>query len=325
MIVPVYNKKEYVARTIESICKQSYRNLEIILVNDGSTDGSEVVCMQKAAHDQRIKYITQENAGPSAARNHGLNVATGDYITFLDADDILIESAVESMMGCIQKYQADIVVTRQKIFSNGSIQTTGDSCLQSGIVEKEAFFKSLAADNIGVFWGSQGNKLYARKMISAYDLHFEIDRRHAEDFLFNLSCFKLFPRIAFLNEVTSEIYDVPASLSKQVNIESLTMWGGDVWKALTDFYKENGQERLLPYVDSIFCRIVRGAITEQNRNRSPSIKNTYQIVVNCAKTPWIAECIKNACSDNYRQRIIIRCFQVKAYWILALMYYVTKG
>ena len=87
VIVPVYNVEAYLAQCIDSILAQDYRNFELILVNDGSTDNSGAICERYAAQDRRIRVITQENSGPSTARNTGIKAACGKYIVFVDADD----------------------------------------------------------------------------------------------------------------------------------------------------------------------------------------------------------------------------------------------
>ena len=89
LIVPAYNAESYVAECLESIQNQTYMNLEIILVDDGSKDTSGDICDQYAAYDERIKVIHQENGGLSAARNTGIEAANGDYIAFVDSDDYI--------------------------------------------------------------------------------------------------------------------------------------------------------------------------------------------------------------------------------------------
>lgn len=89
VIVPIYNKEKYITNCIESIINQSYDNLQIILVNDGSTDGCDRICQRYQERDNRIKVINKKNGGISSARNNGLRVANGDYITFVDADDFV--------------------------------------------------------------------------------------------------------------------------------------------------------------------------------------------------------------------------------------------
>ena len=109
VIVPVYNVEKYFPRCIESILNQSYKNLEIILVNDGSTDSSGKICDEYAADDKRIYVIHKENGGQSTARNAALDLAKGEYITFVDSDDYINTDFVKIMYETIIKFNADIV------------------------------------------------------------------------------------------------------------------------------------------------------------------------------------------------------------------------
>ena len=109
VIVPVYNVESYVAECIESIQNQTYMNLEIILVDDGSKDMSGDICDQYAAYDERIKVIHQENGGLSAARNTGIEAANGDYISFVDSDDYIRLTLFEDMLQLLKEYDLDII------------------------------------------------------------------------------------------------------------------------------------------------------------------------------------------------------------------------
>lgn len=108
VIVPVYNKEKYVENTLNSILNQTYRNLEIIVINDGSTDNSKQICEEKALVDNRIIMINTENYGAGAARNLGLSKATGKYISFIDSDDYIIPEYYEVLIDMIRKNDADI-------------------------------------------------------------------------------------------------------------------------------------------------------------------------------------------------------------------------
>lgn len=103
VIVPVYNSEAFVAETIESIINQSYRNLEIILINDGSTDNSKEICKKYLSKDNRIVYIEKENGGVVAARNDGITKATGEYILPVDSDDIIEKTYIEKAVDIITK------------------------------------------------------------------------------------------------------------------------------------------------------------------------------------------------------------------------------
>ncbi len=109
-IVPVYNVKPYLPRCIESLLAQTYTALEILLINDGSTDDSGKVCDEYAAKDSRLKVIHKENGGVSSARNAGLCAATGDYIGFLDSDDYVAPTMFETLVAQLEATTADISV-----------------------------------------------------------------------------------------------------------------------------------------------------------------------------------------------------------------------
>ena len=110
IIIPVYNAGTYLAKCIESLTAQTHRELEIILVDDGSTDGSGAVCDEFARKDDRVRVIHQKNAGVSAARNRGLAVASGAYLTFVDADDGLVPHGLETALRYLRENDADVAV-----------------------------------------------------------------------------------------------------------------------------------------------------------------------------------------------------------------------
>ena len=95
IIVPVYNVKPYLNRCVDSLLGQSYQNMELLLVDDGSTDGSETLCDEYAAQDARVRVLHKKNGGLSDARNAGMKVATGDLITFVDSDDYISKDFIE--------------------------------------------------------------------------------------------------------------------------------------------------------------------------------------------------------------------------------------
>ena len=109
VIVPVYNVEEYLERCIESIIASSYKNIEIILINDGSTDKSVHICEKLKAKDERIKVFHKENEGVSSARNYGLENVKGEYITFVDSDDYIDKHMYTNLMNIMLKEDADIV------------------------------------------------------------------------------------------------------------------------------------------------------------------------------------------------------------------------
>lgn len=127
VIVPVFNQEEYLRQCVESVLAQTYSRWELILVNDGSTDGSENICREYAASDSRIKTIHRPNGGLSAARNEGLDIASGEYITFLDADDLLHPAMLSVLTNAATGQRVDMAICGIKNFA--SQKNTAQSCL----------------------------------------------------------------------------------------------------------------------------------------------------------------------------------------------------
>lgn len=122
IIIPVYNIEKYLERCVESVRRQTYTNLEIILVDDGSKDGSSKLCEQLAAKDSRIKVFHKENGGTSTARNLGIAHARGEYIGFVDGDDYISENMYEILYGAIAEYGTEIAqVGRDEIDEQGNM------------------------------------------------------------------------------------------------------------------------------------------------------------------------------------------------------------
>ena len=110
IIIPVYNVEQYLERCLESVIRQSYKNLEIIIVNDGSTDSSLKITDEFKERDHRITVINQSNAGLSAARNTGIAASNGKYLSFVDSDDYIHRQFIELLYLNAEKYKADIAV-----------------------------------------------------------------------------------------------------------------------------------------------------------------------------------------------------------------------
>lgn len=118
IIIPIYNAEQYLKECLDSIVRQDYKNLEIILINDGSSDKSEEICQEYVCLDHRFQIHSIENSGSGAARNKGLEFATGNYITFVDADDWLEDDYCSLLMKIQQKYAADVVMSDWVVHGN---------------------------------------------------------------------------------------------------------------------------------------------------------------------------------------------------------------
>lgn len=137
VIVPVYNVKNYLNRCIDSIKNQTYKDYEILLINDGSTDGSELICDVYAKENNNIRVIHQKNQGLSAARNTGLDHMQGEYVTFIDSDDFVAEDYLQHLYACIEEHRGQVAVCRHRIVEEG----------------KELEFQDNAAEQIDILTG----------------------------------------------------------------------------------------------------------------------------------------------------------------------------
>ena len=140
VIIHVYNVEEYLAKCLNSILGQTYQNLEVILVNDGSRDGSGTICDDYARKDTRVRVIHKENGGLSSARNAGMDAATGEYITFVDSDDWLEADGYEHLMELMERYQVKLVCGGNYDVDGGTGERTLGVCpAKEEVVTAEEF------------------------------------------------------------------------------------------------------------------------------------------------------------------------------------------
>lgn len=178
VIIPVYNVENNIRRCIESVLSQSFIDFELILVDDGSSDGSGVICEEYAEKDERIIVIHQKNQGVSAARNEGMKKATGKYIVFIDADDFVDKDILKRL----NQSDADLVLVGfSDYFENGGVKTflDGEECWQ--IDSDEGIIRFLNMKSSVFVWG----KRYKKSVIDEYNIRFRHNMKFSEDIIFN--------------------------------------------------------------------------------------------------------------------------------------------
>ena len=236
VVVPVHNAERFIERAVESVLGQSYRDIELLLVDDGSSDTSADRCSAYASNDSRVSVITQENRGPAAARNTGIDNASGDFIFFLDADDYLEPETLEKLIACHHKYQPDLVmanfrklevdgriIDQRAVFSPDNIEFDGwIKALSAADIRDYVrhFFKYPSNHPISYCWA----RLYKRSIIEREMLRFDETMRLFEDFVFNLAYLKRAYMVIFVNEplYTYTMHSRHVSFSMSIlNAESL--------------------------------------------------------------------------------------------------------
>lgn len=181
IIVPIYNVEKYIRNGIESLLNQSYTNIEIILVDDGSPDNCPSICDEYAKKYDRVKVIHKKNGGVSSARNCGLDIAKGKYVTFVDGDDYVDTEYVSYLLDIIKKNNSDVGVNTIH-YSNSNIKTVDESikCESS-----ECIIEKIYNGKVDVaVW----NKIYSKDFLLNNNIRFNEDIWYGEGMLFNIEC-----------------------------------------------------------------------------------------------------------------------------------------
>lgn len=188
LIIPVYNNKFFLNKCIESVLNQTYKNIEVILINDGSSDGSGHICDVYAEKDKRIKVIHQENQGVSVARNKGLDKASGTFIQFVDSDDYIEDKMTEILVTEMNE-NIDVTMCGYKSIhrdKDGKIRSTNSNVYKESHISKESFSKKFGIYFKDMFINFIWNKLYRVDIIKNNNVYFDSDIGWGEDLIFNL-------------------------------------------------------------------------------------------------------------------------------------------
>ncbi len=276
IIVPVYNAERFIKRCVDSLLSQSHTALEVLLVDDGSTDKSLALCRAQAAVDPRVKVLSQKNAGPSAARNRGLEAATGDHLMFVDADDFASPDLVAELLAAAEAAGAGLAVCAyvSHLFAGGKQAATGAFPLKGGTLTVADFMSlaTLDADDAqavrgrahiaGNIWG----RLYSRKVVTDAGLRFNTDLMRYEDIQFNVSYLSRAEKIAIVDKGLYHycVFTDHASLSDRMTKKNFAM-------ALASYEairRELGSRRS-DYLGYYFSYIVMGYLIRLFQTGSP--------------------------------------------------------
>lgn len=195
IIIPVYNVEPYIRKCLDSVINQTYQNLEIICINDGSTDNSGKICDEYSERDCRVRVINKENGGVSSAHNQGLSVFTGEYIGFVDPDDWIELDYYEKMYSLIKHNEVDIVCS-------GMYKDTLENCIElknklpikNGLLNNEEILRyTFIRDLYPAFGAYWGNKLFSSIFFKpvkhgGYEIRADEDLEVGEDVLFFVEC-----------------------------------------------------------------------------------------------------------------------------------------
>lgn len=198
IIIPVYNAEKSMQKAIDSILAQTERQLGLLLVDDGSEDGSGAVCDEYGARDRRVRVIHQANAGVSAARNAGIDAACGDYIGFVDGDDHIAPDMYGRLLQEAERTGADVVMCDAvTVYENGRTRADTISQLtENTLLQKSDLRSSLLPEMAGAVWRC----LYRKTMLDAFGVRFPLGVKFSEDRVFNLYAFGNANKVAYVKE-----------------------------------------------------------------------------------------------------------------------------
>lgn len=186
LIIPLYNAEKYIRRCLDSAMQQTFSDMEIIVVNDGSEDSSLAICREYEKLDSRFRVIDKENTGVSDSRNRAIDLAQGEYLQFLDSDDWLAPDATESLVYAAKKYDCDLVIA-DFYRVDGAVFAEKQHIRERGLLTREQYAEYMMQEPADFYYGVLWNKLYRHSIIKDYQIRMNLELRWCEDFLFNLS------------------------------------------------------------------------------------------------------------------------------------------
>jgi len=245
VIVPVYNSEGYVGKTIESLMRQTLKEIEIILVDDGSKDTSGAICDEYAAKDERIFVIHKENGGLADARNTGMKVAKGKYTMFLDADDLFEDDSCENMYNVIEKTQSDYVIGNYQMMDNDGTRWKNTAFdvekYQEFELDKHDYKKSFFVMN-STAW----NKIYNTQFLIDNDITFKVPSPSEDDYFTSL-CYIKAKKGYYTPKVMILYRNVPNSLSKKCPLKYFKGINY-AYKTIYESFKNNNEMNYYRYV-----------------------------------------------------------------------------
>lgn len=275
VIIPVYKTERYLEKCVESVKNQTYKNIEIILVDDGSPDNCPALCDKIASCNDNIKVVHKENGGLSSARNAGIEVMSGEYVVFLDSDDTLIENAVELLLEKMLASSADAVFCDRYY---QILESTGEKQLkfhfdETGYINNPVEFALEVMMGKGRAWRAH-SLMYKSSVIKDNNIQFPFGYT-SEDYPFNLEFLSYANRIDFLNEPTVNYLKREGSITTTFNkgyIDSIMYMD----KISSEFLEKtqndtpSGNEKR----DSVFCRnIVSYLFSAMSPKNKDSFRN----------------------------------------------------
>ncbi len=238
ILVPVYNAQKTIDRCISSILNQEYRDFELLLLDDGSTDDSGAICDAYAQQDARVRVLHKENSGVSDTRNRGIAMAVGEYLQFVDSDDWIAPEATRFFVRAATENRCDMViadfyrVVGERVSQKGSIE-------EEGLLDRADYAVNMMQKPADFYYGVLWNKFYKRSLIETYRIRMDHSVSWCEDFLFNLEYIRHTRTIYALKMPLYYYVKTKGSLVSQgLSMKKTIQMKRTVFACYNDFYKD---------------------------------------------------------------------------------------
>lgn len=268
IIIPVYNVAEYLKECLDSVINQTYKNLEILLINDGSTDNSLEICKEYSNRDSRVKVFDIKNGGVSNARNIGIVNATGEYLSFIDGDDFVSENYIEKLYDQAIASGKDMTICRMNLYEDGKVTPTKENFAPLFAEEPDDKAKTYLCLNSSVM-GSSWRILYKTEFLVKNDIKFNVNLKFCEDMAFVLKCIYMGATFAEVNEYMYFYRQNPSSYIKTYKPDFLKA-EQDFYDYVTEFVKNED------YKEQLVFKLVYMAFGEESVKNPKYEKNKLQ-------------------------------------------------
>jgi len=302
VVVPIYNVQKYLSKCIVSILKQTYTNIEVILINDGSTDNSLKICEYYKLLDSRIKLINSKNKGVSSARNLGVKYSSGDFVGFVDSDDFIEINMYETMINCIIANQADICVLSKYTIKNSNIIKL--CSIDSYTALKKLFLLQFPTS----LWAYLYNAKILKEVVLDENIYF------FEDFKFNYSILRNCKCISLCNYYLYNYKINDYSINNQeINDKKITCL--EISDSITEDLKENNIRELVKFIPFFTSHFIVSMVLCILRSNSIDKKYCKIISQHSRKNLFIIIFCKYV-PLNYKLITYITCFNNVILWRL---------
>ena len=305
-IIPVYNSEKYLEDCIRSLMNQTLKNIEMIFINDGSTDKSLDILRMYEKLDDRIIVINQDNNGPSSARNKGIRIARGEYLSFIDSDDWIKKNMYEDMYNRSQESSIDIIVSDMISYKSQKEQYySRELNLEDGIYKykeiHEKVIPKLFKDNS---FNSMANKLFKNSIVKKNSLKLDEDIYYAEDWKFNVDFFRYTKSLVYINQAFYFYRRGHDSSSCKYNDNTFKQNAISLYKNRKKYSMYFGIDKYSGSFD-LFQTANHCLLRELNRN-DINIKDKYQNIKNIIINEDLIEAINmlNTNELNIKQKLI---------------------